>query len=151
MSMGFSLEKVLLIMLLAALIVGPDRLPKMASGLATLVRRARLFADDTKSRLKDEMGEEFDDIDWRDLDPRQYDPRRIIREALAEPLPARETVSGATPQVTLDAVGPSVAESPAAQSAAAKPDVGHTVDDGFGSVSNAPATTVRVPFDDQAT
>lgn len=146
MSMGFSLEKVLLILLLAALIVGPDRLPKMASGLAALVRRARLFADDTKSRLKEEMGEEFDDIDWRDLDPRQYDPRRIIREALAEPLPAREVVSAPTPQVTLDAVGPA-----ATRPVAAEPEGGRASDDGFDSAEGEPRGTARVPFDDQAT
>ncbi|HEV7169154.1 MAG TPA: Sec-independent protein translocase TatB, partial [Micrococcaceae bacterium] len=28
------------------------------------------------------LGPEFEDVDWRKLDPRQYDPRRIIREAL---------------------------------------------------------------------
>jgi sec-independent protein translocase protein TatB len=31
------------------------------------------------------MGPEYDDIEWKSLDPRQYDPRRIIREALLEP------------------------------------------------------------------
>lgn len=31
------------------------------------------------------MGPAFEDVDWRQLDPRQYDPRRIVREALATP------------------------------------------------------------------
>jgi sec-independent protein translocase protein TatB len=30
------------------------------------------------------MGPEFDDIDWQQFDPRQYDPRRIVREALLD-------------------------------------------------------------------
>jgi sec-independent protein translocase protein TatB len=34
--------------------------------------------------MREEMGPEFDEVDWRKLDPRQYDPRRIIREALAD-------------------------------------------------------------------
>ncbi len=34
--------------------------------------------------MKDELGEGFEDLDWKKLDPRQYDPRRIIREALLE-------------------------------------------------------------------
>lgn len=33
------------------------------------------------------MGEDFDEVDWRTLDPRQYDPRRIIREALLDDAP----------------------------------------------------------------
>ena len=30
------------------------------------------------------MGPEFEDINWRQYDPRQYDPRRIVREALLD-------------------------------------------------------------------
>jgi sec-independent protein translocase protein TatB len=30
------------------------------------------------------MGPEFDDVEWQKLDPRQYDPRRIIRDALLD-------------------------------------------------------------------
>jgi sec-independent protein translocase protein TatB len=39
--------------------------------------------------MKDEMGPEFDDVDWKKLDPRQYDPRRIIREALIDDEPVK--------------------------------------------------------------
>jgi sec-independent protein translocase protein TatB len=41
--------------------------------------------DDAKERVRDEMGVDLDDEEWRRLDPRQYDPRRIIRDALLEP------------------------------------------------------------------
>ena len=41
--------------------------------------------DDAKVRVQDELGEDFDVDEWRKLDPRQYDPRRIIRDALLEP------------------------------------------------------------------
>jgi sec-independent protein translocase protein TatB len=40
------------------------------------------MANGAKDRMRDEMGPDFDDVDWKKLDPRQYDPRRIIREAL---------------------------------------------------------------------
>jgi sec-independent protein translocase protein TatB len=36
------------------------------------------------------MGPDFDDVDWKKLDPRQYDPRRIIREALTDVDPFAE-------------------------------------------------------------
>jgi sec-independent protein translocase protein TatB len=29
------------------------------------------------------LGPEFDEVDWKKLDPRQYDPRRIVRDALS--------------------------------------------------------------------
>ena len=42
------------------------------------------MAEGAKTQIKDELGPEYEDVDWRKLDPRQYDPRRIIREALME-------------------------------------------------------------------
>jgi len=44
------------------------------------------MADGAKDQLSNELGEGFEDLDWKKLDPRQYDPRRIIREALTEDL-----------------------------------------------------------------
>lgn len=82
MQLGISFEKILLIGLIAVLIVGPDKLPRYAESFAKLVRRAGEMLRDTKSRVREEMGPEIDDVDWRKLDPRQYDPRRIIRDAL---------------------------------------------------------------------
>lgn len=84
MEFGLNFEKLLLIGVIAVLLVGPDRLPKYAEAFARLVRRAGEMLRDTKSRVRDEMGPEIDDVDWRRLDPRQYDPRRIIRDALFE-------------------------------------------------------------------
>ncbi len=69
---------------LAALILGPERIPEYAQQLGRLVRELRKMATGARTQLRDEMGPEIDDVDWRKLDPRQYDPRRIIREALLE-------------------------------------------------------------------
>lgn len=100
MQFGLTIEKLLLIGLIAVLIVGPERLPRAAEGFARLVRRSKVYFQDGKKRLRDEMGPELSDVDWRRLDPRQYDPRRIIRDALLdEPKPttppAHPTISGA--------------------------------------------------------
>jgi sec-independent protein translocase protein TatB len=46
------------------------------------------------------MGPEFDEVDWKKLDPRQYDPRRIIREALLDDdTPAKPVSSGGPAEV----------------------------------------------------
>ncbi|MFT4156977.1 MAG: Sec-independent protein translocase TatB [Microbacterium sp.] len=84
MGFGLTFEKMLLIGFIAVLIVGPDRLPRYAEAFAKLVRRGGELLRDTKSRVREEMGPEITDVDWRKLDPRQYDPRRIIRDALFE-------------------------------------------------------------------
>ena len=95
---GLTFEKLMLILVIAAFLLGPERLPRYAEALAGLVRRVRDFAQGARTRMKDEMGDEFDDVDWRQLDPRQYDPRRIIREALLDdpPVPAAKAAKVTT-------------------------------------------------------
>ncbi|OLT17389.1 translocase [Serinicoccus sp. CUA-874] len=77
--------EILLLVLAALLVLGPTRLPGYAAKLGQGVRYLRDLAEGAKGQLRDELGPGFDDIDWRQLDPRQYDPRRIVREALTEP------------------------------------------------------------------
>lgn len=89
MSWGLTIEKLLLIGLIAVIIIGPDRLPGYAAQFGRLVRSLRDMANGAKTRMREEMGPDYDDVDWKKLDPRQYDPRRIIREALIDdPAPA---------------------------------------------------------------
>jgi sec-independent protein translocase protein TatB len=84
MSFGLTPDKLIIIAIIAVFLIGPNRLPAVAARLAQLVRQVRSYADGAKDRMREEMGEDFDEIDWRKLDPRQYDPRRIIREALTD-------------------------------------------------------------------
>lgn len=117
MQFGLTFEKLLLIGLIVVLIVGPDRLPKVAEGFARMVRKAGEYLRDTKTRMRDEMGPEMDDVDWRKLDPRQYDPRRIIREALLETPPPAAAAAAA--QTTI--AEPAVSRAPQEFTAANKP------------------------------
>lgn len=94
---GLTFEKLLIVAVIAAFLIGPERLPLYAGKLRQFVRTVRDFADGAKDRMKEEMGPEFDDVDWKKLDPRQYDPRRIIREALLDDAPAPSAIKPVTP------------------------------------------------------
>lgn len=89
MSWGLTFEKLLLIGLIAVILIGPDRLPGYAAQFGRLIRSLRDMANGAKDRMREEMGPDYDDVDWKKLDPRQYDPRRIIREALVDDEPAK--------------------------------------------------------------
>jgi sec-independent protein translocase protein TatB len=78
--------EIVLLALIAVFVLGPDKLPEYAAKLAHGIRRLRVMAEGAKDQLKDQLGPEYEDINWRQYDPRQYDPRRIVREALLEPL-----------------------------------------------------------------
>ncbi|MDR7183470.1 sec-independent protein translocase protein TatB [Microbacterium trichothecenolyticum] len=86
MFFGLTVEKLFLIGVVGALLVGPERLPELSRRLAQGVQAAKAALARTTARMRDEMGPEFDEVDWQKLDPRQYDPRRIVREALLEPV-----------------------------------------------------------------
>jgi sec-independent protein translocase protein TatB len=81
---GVNGSEFIVLLVVAAVVLGPERLPRYAQQLARLIRELRRMAQGASAQMRDELGPEFDDIDWRKLDPRQYDPRRIVREALAD-------------------------------------------------------------------
>jgi sec-independent protein translocase protein TatB len=104
---GLTFDKLLVIAVIAVFLLGPERLPHYAAQLARIVKSLKKMADGAKDRLRDEMGPDFDDVDWKKLDPRQYDPRRIIREALVdewEPTaaPTRESAYAARKRTLAD-------------------------------------------------
>jgi sec-independent protein translocase protein TatB len=81
---GINGSEFVVLLVVAAVVLGPERLPQYAAQLGRLVRELRRMAQGASQQMREELGPEFDDIDWRKLDPRQYDPRRIVREALAD-------------------------------------------------------------------
>lgn len=123
---GINGGEFLVILLVAVIVIGPTRLPKYAEQLARLTKQARHFLQDARTKVDEELGEDVKDIDWAALDPRRYDPRRIVRDALLDPEPVRPATAGAA------AVGGAASSSTASASVA------------------APAIT-RAPFDDEAT
>lgn len=92
---GLTIEKLFLVALLAAVIIGPRRLPEYAGKLGRLLRRLIVLAGDAARRAEQETGVATIRQEWTALDPRQYDPRRIIREAWV----AAESTELAEPRV----------------------------------------------------
>ena len=65
MIFGVTIEKLVVIGVIAAMLLGPERLPKYAAMLAQFTVRAREMLSGAKDRMRDEMGDDLDDIDWR--------------------------------------------------------------------------------------
>lgn len=81
---GLSFEKIIVVGIIAVIVIGPSRLPHYAQRLGEFIRLFRAQIDVARGRAAESLGTE----DWQNLDPRQYDPRRIVREAFADPIPA---------------------------------------------------------------
>ena len=85
---GINGSEFLVIILVAVIVVGPQRLPEYTRKLTQLVRQLRVFLDNARSQIAEEVGPEMADLDLSSLDPRQYDPRKIVRDALGEDIDA---------------------------------------------------------------
>ncbi|MFF2269454.1 twin-arginine translocase TatA/TatE family subunit [Cellulosimicrobium cellulans] len=90
---GINGAEFVVLLVVAVIVIGPERLPRYAEQLGSFVRSARGYLRDAKARVDAEIGDEIGDVDWSKLDPRQYDPRRIVREALLDDEPVRERVA----------------------------------------------------------
>lgn len=83
---GINGGELIILIVLALLLLGPEKIPEYLRKLREWVHKARLLAEGAKEQFKEETGTDFDEVDWKKYDPRQYDPRRVIREALSEPI-----------------------------------------------------------------
>lgn len=80
---GLTVDKLLVLAVIAVVLLGPERLPEYTQKLRRLIKQVKGMVDDAKGRAAEELGPDFE-VDWKKLDPRQYDPRRIVREALLD-------------------------------------------------------------------
>ncbi|MCP3426084.1 twin-arginine translocase TatA/TatE family subunit [Rothia sp. AR01] len=81
---GINGAEFLVLAVIVFFVIGPERMPEYARQLKDLIKGLRRTAVDAKDGIKESLGPELSEINWRAYDPRQYDPRRIVREALME-------------------------------------------------------------------
>jgi sec-independent protein translocase protein TatB len=75
---GVGLPELAVIMFVAVLVFGPDRLPDLARQAGQMVKKARQFANAARDELREELGPEYADLELRDLDPRTIVRKHII-------------------------------------------------------------------------
>ncbi len=80
---GVGLPELAVIAFVAVLVFGPDKLPDFARQAGRMARKVREFANEARDELREELGPEFADLDFKDLDPRTIVRKHII-EAMNE-------------------------------------------------------------------
>ena len=76
----------LLLLVLAVILFGPERLPELARKAARMIRYVRTLADNAQRQLKDELGPDFSDLDVRDLHPKTFVRKHLLDDV--EPIVA---------------------------------------------------------------
>ena len=72
--------EILVLIVLAVVIFGPERLPEFARKAAQVLHYVRGLAGQAQNQLKEELGPEFSDMDFRDLNPRQFVKKHLLDE-----------------------------------------------------------------------
>ena len=80
---GIGLPELLVIIVVAVIVFGPDRLPEFARQAGRLVRQVRQFTNSARDDIRNELGPEFADFELTDLDPRRA-MRKYIQDAWDE-------------------------------------------------------------------
>ncbi|MER7173110.1 sec-independent translocase [Streptomyces mesophilus] len=60
------------LVVLAVLIFGPDKLPKVIQDVSAFVRKIRAFSESAKQDIREELGPEFKDFEFEDLNPKKF-------------------------------------------------------------------------------
>jgi sec-independent protein translocase protein TatB len=77
---GVGLPELAVILVVAVVVFGPDRLPEFARQAGRLVRQVRQFTQAARVDIRSELGPEFADFEITDLDPRRA-VRKYIQDA----------------------------------------------------------------------
>jgi sec-independent protein translocase protein TatB len=80
---GIGLPELLVIIVVAVIVFGPDRLPEFARQAGRLVRQVRQFTNSARDDIRSELGPEFANFELTDLDPRRA-MRKYIQDAWDE-------------------------------------------------------------------
>jgi sec-independent protein translocase protein TatB len=68
----------LLLLVLAVILFGPERLPDLARKAARLLRYLRTVAGSAQQQLSKELGPEFENLDFRDLNPKAFVQKHLL-------------------------------------------------------------------------
>lgn len=76
-----ALELVTLVVL-AVLVFGPDKLPKVIQDVTRTIRKIREFSDSAKQDIRQELGPEFKDFEFEDLNPKTFIRKQLDNDEL---------------------------------------------------------------------
>ncbi|WP_306333023.1 sec-independent translocase [Streptomyces sp. KL118A] len=74
--------EIVTLVVLAVLIFGPDKLPKVIQDISRTIRKIREFSDSAKADIRDELGPEFKDFEFDDLNPKKFIRKQLDNDEL---------------------------------------------------------------------
>ncbi|MFJ3275940.1 Sec-independent protein translocase TatB [Streptomyces sp. NBC_01707] len=70
--------EVVTLIVLAVILVGPDKLPKMVSDTVRILRKLREFSQSAQASIRDELPAELKDLNLDDLNPKAFMAKNLL-------------------------------------------------------------------------
>ncbi|WP_073947253.1 sec-independent translocase [Streptomyces kebangsaanensis] len=70
------------IVIVAVLVFGPDKLPKVIQDVTRTIRKIRDFSESAKQDIRSELGPEFKDFEFEDLNPKTFLRKQLENDEL---------------------------------------------------------------------
>jgi len=75
-----SIPKILVLGVLGLVIFGPEQLPRLAAQAGQALRDLRRLADRARADLNENLGPEFADFDFNDLNPKAFVRKHLLED-----------------------------------------------------------------------
>ncbi|WP_037852102.1 sec-independent translocase [Streptomyces sp. NRRL S-340] len=70
------------LIVLGVLVFGPDKLPKVIQDVVRTIRKIREFSESAKQDIRQELGPEFKDFEFEDLNPKTFIRKQLDNDDL---------------------------------------------------------------------
>lgn len=70
--------EIVTLVIMAVVIFGPDKLPKLIQDTVGFIRKMRAFADSAKEDIRSELGPEFKNFEFEDLHPKTFVRKQLL-------------------------------------------------------------------------
>ncbi|MEE9963464.1 MAG: twin-arginine translocase TatA/TatE family subunit [Propionicimonas sp.] len=89
----FNASEIIILVILAIIIFGPEKLPGLARKAARVFNYVRNIANDAQGKLRDELGPEFANLNLADLNPKSLVASTLLDPVSAEVTEVKKTLS----------------------------------------------------------
>lgn len=73
----FGAGEIMGLVVLALILVGPERMPRVAGDLAKMIRKVRAMTNTATAEIRENLGPGFEDLTASDLNPKTFIKRHV--------------------------------------------------------------------------
>lgn len=99
----FNASEIVILVILAVIIFGPDKLPGLARKAARVFNYIRNIANDAQGKLREELGPEFADLNLANLNPKSLMASTLLDSVNSEVADVKQTLTQTAGEVQAQA------------------------------------------------